>query len=90
MFSHPLGCDDARASGPRCPDQQMLGTGVRGEVRRMRVWPQARRAPQAARRQEFASGNISHAARLAKKNRRAFFELIKKHHIDVERFRSSG
>jgi two-component system, NtrC family, response regulator GlrR len=37
-----------------------------------------------------ASGNISRAARLAKKNRRALFELIKKHHIDVERFRSSG
>ncbi|HVT16390.1 MAG TPA: sigma-54 dependent transcriptional regulator [Thermoanaerobaculia bacterium] len=37
-----------------------------------------------------AGGNISRAARLAKKNRRALFELIKKHHIGVERFRSSG
>ena len=32
-------------------------------------------------------GNISHAARTAKKNRRAFFELIRKHEIDVGRFR---
>jgi len=33
-------------------------------------------------------GNISKAARLAQKNRRAFFQLIQKHHIDVESFRS--
>ncbi len=33
-------------------------------------------------------GNISRAARASQKNRRAFFELIKKHGIDVERFRS--
>ena len=32
-------------------------------------------------------GNISRAARAARKNRRAFFELIRKHGIDAERFR---
>jgi DNA-binding NtrC family response regulator len=31
-------------------------------------------------------GNISHAARAAGKNRRAFFELIRKHAIDARRF----
>jgi DNA-binding NtrC family response regulator len=34
-------------------------------------------------------GNITRAAQVAKKNRRAFFELIRKHKIDVEKFRSS-
>jgi len=34
-------------------------------------------------------GNISKAARLAQKNRRAFWQLIQKHRIDVESFRSS-
>lgn len=33
------------------------------------------------------SGNISRAADAAGKNRRAFFELIRKHQIDVRRFR---
>ncbi len=32
-------------------------------------------------------GNISRAARAAKKDRRAFWELIRKHHIDASRFR---
>lgn len=32
-------------------------------------------------------GNIGKAARLARKNRRALFELIRKHEIDVERYR---
>lgn len=32
-------------------------------------------------------GNISKAASIARKNRRAFFELIRKHRIDVERYR---
>ncbi len=32
-------------------------------------------------------GNISRAAAAAGKNRRAFFELIRKHHIDARRFR---
>ena len=32
-------------------------------------------------------GNISEAARLANKNRRAFFELIRKHQIDSSRFK---
>ncbi len=32
-------------------------------------------------------GNISHAARAARKNRRAFWELIRKHRIDAARFR---
>lgn len=35
-------------------------------------------------------GNISRAARAAEKNRRAFFELIKKHGIDVRGFRTPG
>lgn len=35
-----------------------------------------------------AGGNISLAARLSSKNRRAFFELVRKHRIDVERFRA--
>ena len=34
-------------------------------------------------------GNISKAARLAQKNRRGFFQLIQKYHIDVDRFRSN-
>jgi two-component system, NtrC family, response regulator GlrR len=33
------------------------------------------------------SGNISQAARAAKKNRRAFWELVRKYDIDVARFR---
>jgi DNA-binding NtrC family response regulator len=32
-------------------------------------------------------GNVTHAAQAAKKNRRAFFELIRKHKITAERFR---
>jgi DNA-binding NtrC family response regulator len=35
-------------------------------------------------------GNISSAARSAGKNRRAFWELIRKHHIEVDRFRESA
>lgn len=34
-------------------------------------------------------GNITRAAQLAQKNRRAFWQLIQKHKIDVEQFRSS-
>jgi two-component system response regulator GlrR len=34
-------------------------------------------------------GNITHAADAAVKNRRAFFELMKKHNIDSERFRGA-
>lgn len=34
-------------------------------------------------------GNISQAARIAQKNRRAFWQLIQKHRIDVNSFRSS-
>jgi DNA-binding NtrC family response regulator len=34
-------------------------------------------------------GNITHAADAAVKNLRAFFELMKKHHIDSERFRGA-
>jgi two-component system, NtrC family, response regulator GlrR len=34
-------------------------------------------------------GNVTHAAQEAKKNRRAFFELIRKHHIELHRFRAS-
>jgi two-component system response regulator GlrR len=33
-------------------------------------------------------GNVSHAARAAKKNRRALWELIRKHNIDVGNFRT--
>jgi two-component system, NtrC family, response regulator GlrR len=33
-------------------------------------------------------GNVSHAARKAKKNRRAFFQLIRKHGIDPSHFRA--
>jgi two-component system response regulator GlrR len=36
-----------------------------------------------------AAGNITHAARAAKKNRRAFFALVRKHGIELERFRNS-
>jgi two-component system response regulator GlrR len=35
----------------------------------------------------ISGGNIAQAARSAKKNRRAFFELMRKHGIDAERFR---
>lgn len=34
-------------------------------------------------------GNITRAAQVAKKNRRAFWQLIQKHHIDVARFKST-
>jgi len=34
-----------------------------------------------------ANGNISQAAQAARKNRRAFWELIRKHHIDVQSFK---
>ena len=34
-------------------------------------------------------GNISRAAEAARKERRTFFQLLKKHHINVEQFRSS-
>jgi two-component system response regulator GlrR len=33
------------------------------------------------------SGNVSRAARASGKQRRAFFELVRKHNIDVEQFR---
>jgi DNA-binding NtrC family response regulator len=35
-----------------------------------------------------AGGNIAQAARLARKHRRAFFELLRKHDIDAARYRS--
>ena len=35
-------------------------------------------------------GNITHAARAAKKNRRAFWELMRKHNIDVSSFRTTA
>ncbi|MDY0038791.1 MAG: sigma-54 dependent transcriptional regulator [Desulforhabdus sp.] len=35
-------------------------------------------------------GNISKAARIAQKHRRAFWELIRKHEIDVQRYKVSG
>lgn len=35
-----------------------------------------------------SGGNIAEAARCAKKDRRAFFELMRKHRIDAERFRA--
>lgn len=34
-----------------------------------------------------SQGNVARAARAAKKDRRAFFELMRKHHIDAGRFR---
>lgn len=34
------------------------------------------------------NGNITHAAQAARKHRRAFWELIRKHRIDVEQFKS--
>jgi len=33
-------------------------------------------------------GNITHAAATAKKNRRAFWQLIRKYHIDVQKFKA--
>ena len=33
-------------------------------------------------------GNISHSARVAKKNRRALFELLRKHQIDAQQYRA--
>ena len=35
-------------------------------------------------------GNITRAAQAAQKNRRAFFQLIRRHHIDVQRFKSNA
>lgn len=35
-----------------------------------------------------AGGNIAQAARLARKHRRAFFELLRKHDIDAARYRA--
>ncbi len=37
---------------------------------------------------EAHAGNITNAARVAKKDRRALFELIRKHHIEPKRFRT--
>jgi DNA-binding NtrC family response regulator len=37
----------------------------------------------------FSGGNITRAALAAKKNRRAFWQLIQKYRIDVERFRAN-
>jgi DNA-binding NtrC family response regulator len=34
-------------------------------------------------------GNITKAAQVAQKNRRAFWQLIQKHGIDVQRFKSA-
>lgn len=34
-------------------------------------------------------GNVTHAAQAAQKNRRAFFELMRKHRIEPQRFRSN-
>jgi DNA-binding NtrC family response regulator len=36
-----------------------------------------------------AAGNVTRAARAAKKNRRAFFALVRKHGIEPQRFRGS-
>jgi len=36
------------------------------------------------------NGNITHAAEAARKHRRAFWELIRKHRIDVEQFKSEA
>lgn len=35
-------------------------------------------------------GTINKAARVAQKNRRALFELIQKHEIDVEQYRNAA
>jgi transcriptional regulator of acetoin/glycerol metabolism len=34
-------------------------------------------------------GNVTQAARAAQKNRRAFWELIRKHNIDVRSFKAN-
>ena len=39
------------------------------------------------RQLQVCSGNVSRAARASGKDRRAFFELVRKHNIDVSRFR---
>lgn len=39
---------------------------------------------------ERCHGNIAQAARLAQKNRRVFFQLMRKHHIRIERSSMSG
>jgi len=36
------------------------------------------------------SGNIAQAARAAQKHRRAFWELVRKHHIDLTQYRAPG
>ncbi len=36
------------------------------------------------------SGNITRAAQVARKNRRAFWQLIQKHHIDVQQFKRNA
>jgi len=36
------------------------------------------------------SGNIAQAARAAQKHRRAFWELVRKHHIDLSQYRTPG
>jgi two-component system response regulator GlrR len=35
-------------------------------------------------------GNITRAAEAAQKNRRAFWQLIRRHHIDVQPFKSKA
>jgi len=39
---------------------------------------------------ERSSGNITRAAQVARKNRRAFWQLIQKHQIDVNRFKRTA
>lgn len=39
---------------------------------------------------QACQGNIAKAARITQKNRRALFELIRKHEIDVEQYRVAG
>jgi two-component system response regulator GlrR len=39
---------------------------------------------------QVTQGNVSHAARLAQRERSKFYQLLRRHHLDPDLFRSEG
>ena len=77
----------------RCDDLALPGSASAGQQQSL----QEAKAKEIARFEKdyihgllsASKGNITRAAQVARKNRRAFWQLIRKHKIDVSRFRSS-
>jgi two-component system response regulator GlrR len=65
-------------------DPDLLSRGLREAKREAVDRLEAEYVREALRRSD---GNIARAARLARKNRRAFFELMRKHRIDAREYR---